>query len=103
MKKRKLKKLITPALAAGFTGVAVTAAHAQTIVYTGGVVQDTILTSGNYSFTVAGAAGGGSGGGSGGNGALVSGTTYLTAGTTLDVAVGGVGNSLSGYGSGGGG
>lgn len=72
--------------------------------YTGALQQYTVPTTGSYQVTVSGAQGGGSGsGGSGGLGATVSGTIWLSAGTVLNVVVGGQGGSFFAAGGGGGG
>ena len=73
---------------------------------TGMIQQYTILTTGVYQFIVDGAQGGGGYNGSGGLGAQMIATGTLTAGTTLDIVVGGQGQSgmlFGGWGGGGGG
>jgi T5SS/PEP-CTERM-associated repeat protein len=97
------------------SGVLSSSASAQStnFVYTGLVVTYTIPVTGNYDFTVAGAKGGDYSNTiyTGGLGAVLSGEIYLTNGTVLDIAVGGVGanglynggSSGTNYGAGGGG
>jgi|ERR1017187_5956711 hypothetical protein len=87
------------------TLVAASSANADTITYSysGGIVTDTISTTGTYLITAAGAQGGnGRFQGQGGLGALLSGDVFLTAGEVLDIAVGGRGLSFNGGGGGGG-
>jgi len=57
--------------------------------YTGSLQTYTVLTTGSYSFTVDGAQGGSSSSTTGGEGTDLSGTYTLTAGTVLDIVVGG--------------
>jgi hypothetical protein len=59
--------------------------------YTGGIVDYTIQQTGTYEFLLYGAQGGASATASGGLGAEIDATFYLTAGTTLSIAVGGQG------------
>src|ERR1035441_7164255 len=83
------------------TLVAASSANADTITYSysGGIVTDTISTTGTYLITAAGAQGGnGRFQGQGGLGALLSGDVFLTAGEVLDIAVGGRGLSFNGGG-----
>ncbi|MGO9093613.1 MAG: PEP-CTERM sorting domain-containing protein [Bryobacteraceae bacterium] len=61
--------------------------------YTGSIVPYLVPTTGVYTFIVAGAQGGGGEDDSGGYGALVSGYTFLTAGTQLWIVVGGEGST----------
>jgi len=83
-------------------------AWAQTIGYTGNVVDFTVSTTGIYDIVAAGAPGGSSGA-AGGFGAVIGGDISLVAGETLEIAVGGVGSSSTtagggdGFGGGGGG
>jgi hypothetical protein len=86
--------------------VALPAAHANSIAFTNSVLDFTIVTTGTYTFLVAGAQGGGSFMADGGLGALASGSLFLNAGTELQIAVGGQGfsgNFGSVYAGGGGG
>lgn len=81
-------------------------ALAGMVTYTGSIADFTAATTGTYSFTVAGAQGGGAVEATGGLGAIVSGDLYLTAGTQLKIVVGGQGSTGdfgSGFGGGGGG
>ena len=73
------------------------------ISYSGSEVQYTVATSGDYDIVGAGAQGGGGYDTGGGLGALLSGNYYLTAGTVLDIVVGGQGAYGPGVGGGGGG
>jgi PEP-CTERM motif len=79
----------------GFLGVIAAAATASgspvTFSYTGTVTTYTIPTTGLYDITVAGAQGGPGDGTVGGMGAVISGDVNLTAGTMLDIVVGGIG------------
>ncbi len=75
--------------------------------YTGGVVDYIVPTTGIYSIDVYGAQGGGGDEDSGGYGAFAAGNIFLTAGTNLDIVVGGAGSTgdfdgLFGGGGGGG-
>jgi hypothetical protein len=71
---------------------------------TGSIQSETITNSGTYAITVDGAQGGNiAGGGNGGLGAAVSGDIYLTAGTVLEIVVGGEGGAGERFESGGGG
>jgi hypothetical protein len=75
-----------------------------TFSYTGAATTATINTTGKYQVTLKGAAGGATGGNggrssSGGFGATGIGTINLTAGTVLDIVIGGIG--IYGYGGGG--
>ena len=65
--------------------------------YTGAIVTETVATTGYYDITAIGAAGGGAQGGTaaGGDGAEIGGTVLLTAGETIEIAVGGAGNLAS--------
>ena len=108
MTSKTISRFLLPLLV--LCGVLSSTASAQStnFSYTGLVVTYTIPVTGNYQFTVAGAAGGSisnsDGGQQGGNGAVVVGTIYLTSGTVLDIAVGGLGGSdLVNGGAGGGG
>lgn len=81
-------------------------ARAESFSYSGSVVTYTIPTTGVYDITAAGAQGGNSlagGSGVGGLGANIGGDVTLTAGTQLDIVVGGQGNFSGNYGGGGGG
>ena len=78
----------------------------QTFSYTGGLQTFTAVCSGTYTIEAWGAAGGKGNGGNtnGGLGARMRGTFNLTAGTTLNIVVGGVGaQGSSSYAGGGGG
>jgi hypothetical protein len=66
-------------------------AHASSFAFTGGVVDYTVPTSGTYDITAAGAQGGSDYYSSGGNGAILGGDVFLSAGTVLQIAVGGQG------------
>ncbi len=81
------------------------AAHATVYSYSGALQTDAITTSGIYDITAIGATGGGtySVSISGGSGAVASGDIYLTAGTMLEIIVGGAGGNGSNYTGGGGG
>ena len=70
----------------------VATAQATTFSYSGSIVQYTAPTTGTYDFS-AGGAQGGPGFSAGGLGADVSGDYFLTAGTVLDIVVGGEGSS----------
>jgi hypothetical protein len=73
-------------------------ARADTFDFTGSVVSFGAPTAGTYSIVAAGARGGISGGGTpGGLGAVISGDVFLTAGTTLDIVVGGTPLPACGY------
>jgi len=83
------------------------AASAQTYTYSGSVVDTTVVTTGIYDILAAGAAGAGASGTIGGLGAAVGGDVFLTAGTQLDLVVGGEGQNgnfgnVNGGGGGGG-
>jgi hypothetical protein len=81
-------------------------ARADSFSYSGSVVTYKITTTGVYDITAAGAQGGNSlsgGSGVGGLGASIGGDVALTAGTQLDIVVGGQGNISGNYGGGGGG
>jgi hypothetical protein len=82
-------------------------AWADNFTLTGTVVQYSVAKTGEYYIVGAGAAGGPAGNSdpSGGNGALIRGDIFLTAGTTLDIVVGGMGETgdFDGYWGGGGG
>lgn len=71
--------------------------------YTGGLQTFNVPQDGYYSLTATGGTGGGATNSSGGAGATQTGQIYLTAGTTLQVAVGGAGGTGSSAGAGGGG
>ncbi len=78
-------------------------ASATTFSYTGGLQSFTATTAGTYDIVAFGAQGG-SGFSAGGLGAEIGGDFVLTAGETLQIAVGGMGSSNhDGYGGGGGG
>ncbi len=104
-----MMKLFTFRLAGTLLGVltiAGNAAHADYLGYSGFEETYSITSSGTYDITAAGAQGGGSSNDSGGLGAIIDANVYLTAGTQLDVVVGGEGaNGAYGdlYGGGGGG
>ena len=96
-------------LAMFVTFVAASSVNADTFTYSGGIVTDTISTTGTYLVTAAGAQGGKGVvpgtpfGVPGGLGALLSGDVFLTAGEVLDIAVGGQGSFfIEGSGGGGG-
>ena len=79
---------------------------AGTVTYTGSIADFTAAATGTYSFSVAGAQGGGAYQATGGLGAVVAGDLYLTAGTQLKIVVGGQGSTGdfgSGFSGGGGG
>ena len=105
--KKFFSKTVSAAVAAAVFAAMSQSANAGTLSYTGAIQQYTVTSSGTYHFSVAGAQGGASGDGDyGGDGALVSGDVHLTAGTVLDIVVGGqggTGNVSEGYGGGGGG
>jgi hypothetical protein len=74
--------------------------------YTGSIASYLVPATGDYTFVVAGAEGGGGLDDSGGYGALVGGLIHLTAGTELAIVVGGAGSTgdfSDLYGGGGGG
>ena len=104
--KKFFSKTVSAAVAAAVFAAMSQSANAGTLSYTGAIQQYTVTSSGTYHFSVAGAQGGASGDGDyGGDGALVSGDVHLTAGTVLDIVVGGqggTGNVSEGYGGGGG-
>ncbi len=77
---------------------AVTQARATVIIYSGAATTYTVPVTGTYDIVVEGAQGGNRVASSGGLGAQVGGDLTLTAGTVLDVVVGGMG-----YGGAGGG
>lgn len=89
---RMFRKAAALALLAGLAGTA----RAGTYNYTGSLQTDTITQSGLYQITGYGAAGGASAGAGGGLGAGAGGEIMLTAGTTLDIVVGGAGGFVSG-------
>jgi hypothetical protein len=68
-------------------------AEADSFSYTGSVVSYTVPTTETYYIFTAGAQGGSTLYGSGGLGAVTSGDVWLTAGTTLEIVVGGMGGS----------
>lgn len=68
-------------------------AKADSFGLTGSIITYTTTYTGTYSIAVAGAQGGSSSDGTGGLGAAASGNVWLTAGTTLEVVVGGMGFS----------
>ena len=91
-------------IAPAFTGVnliagenpnngAVTIDNSTFFDYTGRVVDYVIPTTGTYYITAYGAAGGGSENDIGGLGAIIGGNIALTAGTTLEIVVGGMGST----------
>ncbi len=86
------------ALAAG-------AARAEPFTYTGSLQQFNVETTGIYAFVVDGAQGGSGAYSTGGNGTILTGDYLLTAGTVLDIVVGGMGEAQmsSGNSAGGGG
>jgi hypothetical protein len=68
-----------------------------TFSYDGTVKQYyTIPTSGTYEITVDGAQGGGDSGNSGGEGAVITGEVFLSAGTVVEILVGGAGGNAAG-------
>jgi hypothetical protein len=77
----------------------------ETISYTGVIDTETIASSGDYTITAEGAAGGSATTGSyaGGDGASVTGVFHLDAGDVIEIIVGGAGASGSQAGGGGGG
>lgn len=77
----------------------------EEFIYTGSMATYTVPTTGTYEIFAAGAQGGyGRGSGSGGYGAILMGDINLSAGTVLDIVVGGQGGSgFSDLGAGGGG
>jgi hypothetical protein len=84
-----------------------TTAHATVFSYIGYILPYTVAKTGTYTITAVGAAGGSAehhetGAGTGGEGAEVQGNFTLTAGTVLDILVGGQG-AAGYYGGGGGG
>ena len=75
----------------------------KTFGYSGNIQSFTVQTSGTYDIAADGAeGGGGAGGAAGGLGATASGDVYLQAGATLEIVVGGAGQTAP-YGGGGGG
>jgi len=90
-----------------FVCLAAPAVHADTIPFTGSIQTFTITSSGTYALTAVGAQGGGDLSSNstniGGYGASVSGDIYLTAGTVLQVVVGGTGQAPTPVSAGGGG
>jgi hypothetical protein len=102
---RKLPVVLSLAflLVIGLNGLAL----ADLFNYTGSIVEYTIPVTGIYDITAAGAqGGGGESGATGGSGAVISGDISLTAGTQLDIVVGGMGltgNFDGNWGGGGGG
>ena len=80
----------------------ITASAAPTVFsYTGSLQTYTVITTGHYEITAFGAQGGDMpGNGPGGLGAQIGGDFLLTAGTTLNIVVGGVGGLRSGGGGG---
>jgi hypothetical protein len=68
-------------------------ADATIFEFSGSVVSFVIPVTGVYDIAAAGARGGGSFNASGGFGAIAGGDVFLTAGTTLEIAVGGFGRS----------
>ena len=92
--KKFFSKTVSAAVAAAVFAAMSQSANAGTLSYTGAIQQYTVTSSGTYHFSVAGAQGGASGDGDyGGDGALVSGDVHLTAGTVLDIVVGGQGHT----------
>jgi hypothetical protein len=86
--------------------VAGPSARADSISYTGAVATFDVTTTGTYVITAAGAQGGsGVGGAIGGSGAVITADAFLTAGTMLQVVVGGMGETgnFDGFWGGGGG
>jgi hypothetical protein len=102
-----LTRLFANAFILTLSGMAATvAAQAASFTFTGAVVEFTVTETGLYDITAAGAQGGAGRTTTGGLGAYVDGDVLLTAGTELDIAVGGMGltgNFGSGFGAGGGG
>jgi hypothetical protein len=91
---------------AALAALAAPAMRADTFAYTGTIVSWTVPTTGTYLITAIGAQGGEGTdccGFVGGLGAEIEGTFSLTAGTVLEIAVGGEGQSSDGNGGGGGG
>jgi hypothetical protein len=104
-----LEKAVIPMknlLLAGVSALALAggaaSARADTISYTGTIVDYTVPTTGTYDITAYGAQGGDSTGVAGGLGAEIGGIFSLTAGETLEIAVGQAGGSAT-TGAGGGG
>ena len=97
--------LAVPALLLGGMGQV----QADTITYSGAVVEFTVDTTGTYQITAAGGQGGGNVyslsniPGTGGPGELIGGDISLTAGTQLAIVAGGAGQTGSNAGGGGGG
>jgi hypothetical protein len=94
-------------IALAVTLVAIRSVSAQTITfnYTGAIELYTIPTTGTYTLTAAGARGGTNGttiGGGAGGGAQLQGSILLTTGMVLNIAVGGIGESVAVGGGGGG-
>ena len=89
------KRLLTLALVAAFTsltGSAKAQFFTTDFVYTGGFQSFLIPDTATYQFNVAGAGGGGNSGYLGGYGATISGNINLTAGTLINIVIGGVGS-----------
>ena len=97
------KRLLTLALVAALTsltGSAKAQFSSTDFFFTGGFQSFLIPDTATYQFNVAGAGGGGNSGYLGGHGAIISGNINLTAGTLINIVIGGVG--FSGGGGGGG-
>jgi hypothetical protein len=78
-------------------GLATSAQATTTFSYTGAMQTYTVATTGVYDITLAGGQGGANWYGGGGLGAVVGGDVTLTAGTTLDIVVGGQGINGQSY------
>ena len=99
-------KRVFPALAHGALVLLLASmANAAPITFnnTGSIVDYTVTTNGSYQIFAAGAQGGGDYFSSGGSGAVIGGTLHLSAGETLEIAVGGAGQYGDGQHAGGGG
>ena len=99
----RLKKIMLAGVSMLALAVASSEAMAASFGFTGAEDFYTIPVSGIYDVTAAGAQGGGNNPGSGGAGAIVHGKVFLSAGTILDIVVGGIGGTDGDDGGGGGG
>jgi hypothetical protein len=100
------KRLLTLALLAALTSLAGNAKaqfSSTDFFFTGGFQSFLIPDTATYQFNVTGAGGGSSSGYLGGYGATISGNINLTAGTLINIVIGGVGYSGVGSNGGGGG
>jgi len=103
---KKNIRLLTLALVAALTsltGSAKAQFFTTDFVYTGGFQSFLIPDTATYNFAVTGAGGGSSFGYLGSYGATISGNINLTAGTLINIVIGGVGSSGGSNGGGGGG